>query len=489
MKKIVYLVLLLVVTSLCGCNDWLDVKPKTQFEREEYYSSEDGFRSALTGCYMKLKDRSLYGEQLTMSSVEYMAQHWVANGDGDRDLMNFQWDTKTSEQTLKNWYSRLYTVIAQANDLLDYLEKKGEVIESAERRKMIQGEALAIRAFCHFDLLRLFGQLPDNDTITRNLAYAEKTGNEPVPFYDFATFTGKVLRDFSDAAALLKESDPVMHYSFETLNKPKEAIEKGYIQDDFDAYRRIRFNYWAVKALQARAYLYIGDKPNAWSCANEVIGAQIDGQPVSQLSALEDYTAGYYILPNEVLAGLNVYNIDTYVSTLFRGKSMGGLLYKSESADLILNDIFQGLTSDRRRDKVWTNVQGGSSARFTVKKYWQSSSALDDEASTKLDMNRQMVPLIRLAEVYLIAVESAPTVAEANLLMREFKTSRDLPYTDQNRVQIDEDVLNEYRKELYAEGQMFFTYKRLGKKTMLWRSKEVSEGNYVLLIPKTEVAY
>ena len=69
MKK--YIVCSLCFWILCSsCNDWLDVKPQGQTEEEDMYTTYEGFKDALTGCYVKLKDRDLYGEGLTMSHIE-----------------------------------------------------------------------------------------------------------------------------------------------------------------------------------------------------------------------------------------------------------------------------------------------------------------------------------------------------------------------------------------------------------------------------------
>ena len=68
MKK--YIVCSLCFWILCSsCNDWLDVKPQGQTEEEDMYTTYEGFKDALTGCYVKLKDRDLYGEGLTMSHI------------------------------------------------------------------------------------------------------------------------------------------------------------------------------------------------------------------------------------------------------------------------------------------------------------------------------------------------------------------------------------------------------------------------------------
>ena len=494
--KIINVLVCCVALVFCSCNDWLDVKPRTEKEKEDFYSSESGFRGALTGCYMKLKNRSIYGEQLTMTYIELPAQSWAATGQVQQALSNFEWESVYTENVVKGWYSTLYNVIAQANDLLDYLQKNGGVISNENQRKMIEGEALAIRAFCHFDILRLFGQVPTTEaTIKRNLPYAEQSGEKRVKSYDFDTYIGKVLGDYEKAAALLKESDPVLKYSFGELNDLTTSINEGYIKDEFEAYRRIRFNYWGVKALQARAYLYAGDKTNAYTCAMEVIDATLpDGEKVMEFSLLHDNSDGYYILPNEVLIGLNIQTMGDYIPSLFTSET-GSIYYKFTEQWHLVSLFFNGCPADHRF-KLWLNIPNTFGGRYTVKKYWQSST-MNGEASNTFETERQLVPLIRLPEVYLIAVESAPDADEAARLFEEFKVSRNRIYADDMvNNSLEEEVLNEYRREFVAEGQLFFTYKRLGQRGM-WDvtptgqvvQREVKEENYLIPIPRTEIEY
>lgn len=47
-------------------------------------------------------------------------------------------------------------------------------------------------------------------------------------------------------------------------------------------------------------------------------------------------------------------------------------------------------------------------------------------------------------------------------------------------------IVDEYRREFYAEGQMFYTYKRLNSTSMLWRDEPVGESEYILPLPTTE---
>ncbi len=496
MNTLKYISALVALCFCCSCSDWLDVKPRTQKEKDDFYSTETGFKSGLTGCYMKMKQRALYGEQLTMTYIELPAQLWIPQDDPQKQLAGFQWTTTYTEGYLRTWYSQLYNVIAQANDLLDYVETQGSAIKSERLRNMIKGEALAIRAFCHFDILRLFGQLPQHATITRKLPYSDRMGSLQVPFLDFDAYREKVLRDYADAAALLKESDPVMLYSFDQLNDAEECIREGYIDNDFEAYRRIRFNYWGVKALQARAYLYFGDKEEAYNCAMEVINAKLpDDSKVIGFSCNDDFSKGYYVIPNEVLIGMNIFDMGDYVPTLFTSER-GNIYYKFKEQSQCLSYLFNGQAGDYRYSNLWFDLANSTNSRLTIKKYWQSST-LGGDSSEEFDVNHQLVPLIRLPEVYFIAVETAPNMEEAMSLFEAFKTSRGRNIEDDIENELLEDeLLNEYRRELIGEGQMFFTYKRLGK-TSMWNINDagqeyehaVNEANYLLPIPNTEIEY
>ena len=60
-KSITISIVMFAVLLTSSCNTWLDVKPSNEKEREDQFSRVNGFRSALIGCYLNLKDQSLYG--------------------------------------------------------------------------------------------------------------------------------------------------------------------------------------------------------------------------------------------------------------------------------------------------------------------------------------------------------------------------------------------------------------------------------------------
>ena len=146
MKK--YIVCSLCFWILCSsCNDWLDVKPQGQTEEEDMYTTYEGFKDALTGCYVKLKDRDLYGEGLTMSHIESLAQLWDLSGstrDADLALARYEYENTYAKSVISGIYGGLYNVIVQANSVLRHLEHGGDCIEDSVAFRVLQGEAFAI---------------------------------------------------------------------------------------------------------------------------------------------------------------------------------------------------------------------------------------------------------------------------------------------------------------------------------------------------------
>ena len=101
------------------------------------------------------------------------------------------------------------------------------------------------------------------------------------------------------------------------------------------------------------------------------------------------------------------------------------------------------------------------------------------------------VKVIRLSEVYLIAAEAALKVpAEASNAagyINDLRKQRITGYTDAASVTIDE-ILDERRKELFAEGHIAFDYWRNGKNVVKGSlTTAPTDTKTVLPIPKEEI--
>lgn len=494
---------LLLATS---CQDWLDIQQDTEKKESEMFDTYQGFQGALAGCYTDLAKQNLYGEKLTYSNIESMANLWTlgssANNLSQSMLPNFYFTTheyrhSVAEAEIKKIYSALFNTILEANMIIKNCAEKGAVIADAKARAVVEGEAYAIRALCQFDVLRLFGQIPENPTILVSLPYSETTTKDEIPaYYSFDEYVVKLEADLNKAVSLLKDNDPVFEYTYEEFN---HAGEKDYtsvvIEDNFMNYRQHRLNYWAVKALQARMYMYLGQKEKAHDLALEVIHATTkDGKSVVTLSSNSDINNKYYSSPTECLFMIGRTNLIDETKSILLGnedlmiRSGENLILSNESYTSLFNGA--NLGSDIRYLNMWAAART-SQADFSkvIRKYYYDPDKLDSGTKTRvLATKLELLPILRLSEMYLIAVEGA-SISEANTLYTTYMESKNVlisnPFTSANDVK--NEMQKEYRREFFAEGVMFYLYKRNNAPNMWSRENvTVTESDYILPLPNTE---
>ena len=492
-----------------SCNDWLDVEQNTEKKAEEMFDTEDGFRGALTGCYSAMCSTDMYGTRLTMSNVEALAALWYINTDAqpnlDADILDNYYFRKhdyshsSAETSIRTIYSKLYNAILATNMIIDaFNDGKGVNIIDERERAVIEGEAYGLRAFLHLDVLRLFGQVPGG-TIPVNLAYSEVTSIEdPLPFYSFDEYVTKLKDDFAKAESLLKDNDVVFlyDYSFDQyshmgLDMPE--YKDVTVENDFLTYRQYRMNYWAVRAAEARMHLYLGETEEAYKVAMDVINNAVtpNGKKLAPLSSNTDYGRSgikQYASPTECLFSLyfdNLHDISIPLlvgSPTHEGADLDEELNVDPKENLSLNETWKnnllaGLDGqDVRNQFMWAKTTSSQNNPLpTICKYWVTESGI--------------IPLIRMSEVYLIAMECAPTLAESNTLYTEYMASKEVARHDYftSEPQKQQEIEKEYRLEFFAEGQMFYYYKRT-KASRMWSlgSQVISESNYILPLPNTE---
>ena len=253
MRKLHTYIYICLIAVLSSCEGWLHVTPKTQVPTEDFYKSETGFEDALIGCYVKMNSENLYGKFLTMCGIDYMAQYYdkMAASSVEYALRTFDYENSDVEALFKSVYNELYNTILQANDIIEHIDSEDArtVVRKESKRRLIKGEALAIRAFCHFDILRIFGQLPRQASVLVTLPYSEVTGVVERPHLLYRQYVEKLQRDLDDAAELLSD-DPVRRFSYAQLNNTTDEMVAAMpdVADDFFTFRRFRFNYYAVRA-------------------------------------------------------------------------------------------------------------------------------------------------------------------------------------------------------------------------------------------------
>lgn len=487
-KKHQWLSLCIMHCALCivlaSCNDWLDVRPDTEEKETDQFASVKGFETALTGCYMSMASRDAYGERLTMTNTESLAQLWAPLSSNvsstrlqDRELMAHDYKGDNARSAIAAAYRQLFYTIASANLIIKHAgqDPQGETA-------VIAGEAYAIRAYCQLDILRLFGPVPGKGD--RELPYSETTSIDELPaYYNYAAYTQKLQGDIDQAEWLLA-ADPLTQHTWSELMYGEVASAVG----EYNTYRQFRLNIWAVRALNARLQLYLGNTAKAHDLARQIIDAKgADGLPLRPLSGQADLAQGYNGCPNECLFALSKYDVLSYAQQTF---GCGSKQYNPVSHLVLTTDMLQKLFagentgSHNRYLMLWNQRFPDSYGRMWVGslKYYY------DEKQSNTSLYNQLIPMLRTSELYLIAMETATDLAEANALYSDYMLSHNVataqPFASLEAMRTW--VASEYPRELIAEGQTFFAYKRRAATQWLFRTTPVAEGDYVLPLPETE---
>ena len=169
MKKIKNLAILLcALFAFSSCQEWLTIQPETQVTKDEMFKTQAGFYDALMGCYTVMRDNYSPDGGMVVGAVELMANLWNVTVDGGTsyELATHNYRESLVDGMLGTLFLQQYEVIANLNLMLEYMETQDGVLSNDEYT-MYKGEALALRAFIHFDLIRLWGPMPSqvNDAL------------------------------------------------------------------------------------------------------------------------------------------------------------------------------------------------------------------------------------------------------------------------------------------------------------------------------------
>lgn len=474
--KTIHICIIGLLAMLCtSCNDWLTVQPKSLSPSEKMFESETGFKSALTGLYLEMRYAYTPGDIINGGlGLEYMANDYAFNS--NTSVMNHMlsmhnYTDQNIDRIFGYLFMRYYKIITNASEIINNMPKK-EGILTTDEANLIEGEALAIRAFCHFELMRIWGPVPGHEDAAKTyLPYVTTMTIENYPYLTYQDYMQLLLQDLTRAEELLAQSDPILKYTNAQLNAGNTNLP-GY-DTSFWYKRQTRFNVYGVKALLARYYLWMQDNEKAYAYAKEVLDAKNeDGTPKFVMGKQADIASKDYLFSAEHIIGVTlnefVDNTNSFIST--NGSAtyvntvsvMDGRLYGDEA------DLRKNLLS-----RMENNLYGTC---YGTLKY----SNLSQNSSFKA------VPLVRLSEMYLILCETAP-LAEANTYYKAYREARNTSYTALTDATRQEVVLKEYVKEYFAEGgQSFFTQKRMNRATLLLSQLPITTEQYVVPIPTAE---
>ena len=474
MKKIIYTMIIACTTLFASCDSWLEVKPYDQIAESELQKSEEGYQKMLNGIYIDLNSDALYGQTLSVEMIEVMGGAYTIGTDNSvwgnyKDLSSYQYNTEYWRDRLDQTWNKAYALILNCNKILETIDGNKNLFTDGSYY-IIKGEALALRAMLHFDMLRLFGPVYSKDSDKKAIPYYTKQTNSPEPILTAQEVMEKITTDYEDALNYLA-NDPV-----KTEGTMMSSTEDG--TSNFLRYRALRLNYYAVEALMARAYLYMGNKTEAFKYATDVIKTAdqnifpfVDKNLVIGSPADPDR-----IFFSEVLFALTNTSRGTIHKNFFDPSRLPNYVFRMDDS-MMSNLVYGGAATtggyqdDYRYRACW--MATGSN------RYFYKYSDMVANGS----IQNTMIPMVRLGEMFLIAAESQSGDLKAGVqYVNALRRNRGVA----NLTTLTPDLLKyEYIRELYGEGQLFFLYKRLNSDiiTSATSSKNPKASDLIFVVP------
>lgn len=423
--------------STTGCEKIIEKTPTHELSVENALQSISDVENSLSAAYSSLRGVGYYGRN--MSVLPDMATDNTVQT--LESLVNFlditDWVYTPQNGTIAETWIGGFSVINSCNITINNLDKF--VTPATQKRaNSIKGQALALRAMVHFDLMKYFADNLDRNSSSPAIPYVKTSVLESSP------------ASFKPSRSTVKE---VYDNIYVDLTAASAALS------DIDApintsSTRYKIDLIGLNAIRARVALYAKDWPIAISSATVVI----DALPLA--------TRGVYPLiwrdqSVEEVAFASLYNTGEFLSRLagdvFSGPSNRSQFEGNPALFATIdevNDVRFGISV--RRGFVTTATPVRTSARLVITKFLGKGSATDGVVDWKA---------FRTGEMYLIRAEARANSTQETLGLADLNTLRAaringfVAGTEAGTVLTDAIAL-ERRKELFMEGHRWFDLKR-----------------------------
>lgn len=417
---------------VAGCNLVENQKPQNSLPSSNAFSTPQGARAALLGCYDALQSANYYGARYNLfPDLQGGNLTWTGTFPSFGQISNRVILTDNAEVT--NMWNQIYYAINNTNQVIDKASKLQD--PSFTDQNSLLGEAYFLRAFHYFNLLRYWGGVPLKLTPTDgvDVPTLQQSRNSVAEVY------AQILSDLSFAITNIAQTN------------------------------RARATVSAARALKARVHLY----RSSTGIANEWTDAITEAIAASSGRTLSATFSDLYVArnTNEVIWFLEFNSVDQNSLAFFLLPSTaGGRNELRPSASL--QNAYQ--TTDVRR--IPTNTTG------SALKYYRVSTG-DDYAL-----------VFRLAEMILIRAEAlvarntGTDLTDAVTLINQIRARAGItPYAGAiTQTALANEVFLQRRLELALEGHYFFDIVRTGRAATLLTNPVWNDNQALFPIPLRE---
>ncbi len=441
-NKIYIVVLLFLSLGFFACDDELnDLQPFTEGNPNTFFNSPAAFQNGVDGIYRQLwlyysnPNSGLQGIPDIISDNVIQAQTGRRSNDDYHDLRY----VPSTLGPIPLYWSEAYEAVNVANLVIGQIDNLNDGAE----KDNILGQALAARAWAHFDLVRLYGKIPtqsgDANSSLGAVYLKVEDGDTGDPFAQPARET--VASNYTEIIADLERASTLI--------------------DDDNGEGRLNKN--GVNALLSRVYLYNGEYQKVIDAANAVSAT------LATAAELPD------VYTDATNAGV-VIELSINTTSESNGNNVGVLYSQSSSSATISEyvldfDFFNSIdANDVRRDVlqfVGTNQGNDYNA---IKKF------LGEEGQVN---GRVDVKVLRYAEVLLNKAEAQFELGQETQALATLDQLRNERFTSftggETGAALEDAIQFNRRVELACEGHRFFDLKRRGESI----SRNVTRGDII----------
>ena len=430
-----------IILMLVACDSFTEVDiPQSELTGAAVYQDVATAKSALADIYARMREGGV------ASGTAFGGSYLMSNYSDDLDFygpnqlieqFNKHTMLQSNATSLRLWnvtYGEIYAI----NAFLEGVE--GSAVISAEEKNRMLGEALFLRAFNHFYLVNIYGDIP----------YVTSTDyeiNSTIAKMPTPEVWQKIIDDLSQAELLLPEEYPTEE--------------------------RVRANKATVQAMLARVYLYTENYAMADAYATLVIeNGLLSVEPDPALAFLKESPSTIWSFHPGV-AGQNTKDASTY------NFSSGPPSKPAISADLY-NSFELG---DIRKTAWIKTITNGTDTWYRPFKYKQQSSTSSSQEYTIL---------LRVEEQYLIRAEARAMAGDITGAQQDLDVIRNragLPNTTADtQAALVSAILTERRFEFFTEqSHRWFDLKRTGNAANVLSGIKPGWQNTDILLPLPEV--
>ena len=437
---------LLALLSISSCSeDFLDRFPTEDVPSETATTTTDNLFLVVNGIhrslYLRYNSQGEGGIGSMMIQADVLGEDAVMTSAGNGWFNNtYKWVDHTNASDADDLfpYRVLYRIIRNANVIINGAEDAtGPTID----RDAALGQALVYRAYCHFQLVQLYGKRYQSGSVNSQPGVPIRlfASNEPLARATVEEVYTQVNADLDQATLLL---------------------------DGYERPNKSHFDKSVAIGLKARVALVQQNYPLAASLANQARQGYSLMSNDEYFNSFNTYTNREWMWGSFVQEDQTIFfaNFGAYISRNFSStnirtnpKAINSKLYNQIASTDIRAQLFDPTGAHN-------NLPAGVTlaSNFVRKPYTSQKFIAAGTGDSRMD-----VPYMRAAEMYLIEAEALSYTNEtaAKQVLLTLAQNRDPNYTlsTNTGAALKNEIYIQRRIELWGEGFRFYDLKRLNQ--------------------------